>query len=133
MKLRNAAYLALFLHFARKTISKMTPDSDGRPGRWIAIYPYANDSAIVGSFSTQQQAEDFRSRLLDYVHCQIEIECLDNWKGRSIYYKFKSVFDFRGSSDHWPQVPDFAARHGQNRNTTDPTEANLVLKRWRNR
>lgn len=133
MKLRNAAYLAMFLYFARKTISKMSPDSTGRTGRWIAIYPYANESAIVGSFNTQQKAEEFKKRLREYVRCRIDIECLDDWKGHSTYYKFKSVFDFMGCIDHWPQVPHFAESHGQNRMTTDPTEANEVMNRWRHR
>ena len=133
MKLRNAAYLAIFLHFARKTFRKMSPESAGRPGRWLAIYPYSLSSAIVGSFHTQQQAEDFRRRLREHIRCQITTECLDDWKGKEIYGRIMSVFDFRGNDEHWPQVPDFAARHGQNRITTDPTEANAVLTRWRNR
>lgn len=133
MKLRNASYLAIVLHFARKTISKMTPDSPGRTGRWIAIYPYPQASAIVGSFSSLAEAESFRRRLTEFVKCKIVIECLDSWKGHTAYWKLYSVFDFTGNPTHFPQVADFAEACGQSRETTDPTEANLVLKRWSHR
>lgn len=133
MKLKNAAYLAMFLHFARKTASKLNPDSRQNDRRYLAIYPFANESAIVGSFRTKEQAVKFRFLLKQHVRCQIEIECLDDWQGHSAYYKFKSVFDFTGNPDHWPDVPNFAATHGQSRETTDPTEANKVLNRWMHR
>lgn len=133
MKLRNAAYLAMFLHFARKTASKLNPDSRQNDRRYLAIYPFTRESAIVGSFRTKEQAVKFRFLLKQHVRCQIEIECLDDWQGHSAYYKFKSVFDFTGCADHWPDVPNFAATHGQSRETTDPTEANEVMNRWRHR
>ena len=129
MKLRNAAYLAMFLHFARKTVRKLIPDIRQNDRRYLAIYPFTRESAIVGSFRTKGQAEKFRFLLKQHVRCQIEIECLDDWKGHAAYYKFKSVFDFTGNPDHWPDVPNFAATHGQSRETTEPTEANQVLMR----
>ena len=130
MKLSNAAYLAMFLHFARKTARKLNPDIRQNDRRFLAIYPYEKDSAIVGSFRTKEQAEKFRFLLKQHVRCQIEIECLDDWKGHTVYHKLKSVFDFTGNPDHWPTVPTFAATHGQSRATTDPTEANLVNKTY---
>lgn len=133
MTISNAAYLAMFLHFARKTASKLNPDIRQNDRRYLAIYPFSNESAIVGSFRTREQADEFRCLLRKHVRCQIEIECLDNWKGHAAYYKFTSVFDFTGNPDHWPDVPNFAATHGQSRETTDPTEANKVLHRWRHR
>lgn len=133
MKLRNAAYLAMFLHFARKTASKLIPDIRKNDRRYLAIYPYLKDSAIVGSFRTKEQAIKFRFLLKQHVRCQIEIECLDDWQGHSIYHTLYSVFDFTGNPDHWPGVPNFAATHGQSRETTDPTEANQVMKRWMHR
>lgn len=133
MKLRNAAYLAMFLHFARKTASKLNPDIQQNDRRYLAIYPFTNMSAIVGSFRTKEQAEKFRFLLKQHVRCQTEIECLDDWQGHSVYHKLTSVFDFTGNPYHWPDVPNFAATHGQSRETTDPTEANKVLKRWMHR
>lgn len=133
MKLRNAAYLTMFLHFARKTARKLNPDIRQNDRRYLAIYPFSNESAIVGSFRTREQADEFRCLLKQHVRCQIEIECLDDWKGYAVYYKLKSVFDFTGNPDHWPDVPNFAATHGQSRETTDPTEANKVLYRWMHR
>lgn len=133
MKLRNAAYLAMFLHFARKTARKLNPDSRQNDRRYLAIYPFSNESAIVGSFRTREQAVQFSFLLKQHVRCQIEIECLDDWQGHAVYHNLKSVFDFIGNPDHWPDVPNFAATHGQSLETTDPTEANEVLHRRRHR
>ena len=119
---RQAAYAAIALNFLRKTIRKV---SQGRPGegrpRFVVVYPYVPESAIVGSFPSREEAELFADRLMRYSGCSLNVEDLDDWQEISCYDQaLYSAFRFQGNTDHWDRVMQFIDGHGQTPETTDP-------------
>ena len=121
--IRKAAYLAVFLTFARKTYGKLTLGA-GKPGKlkeYVSIVPIAQDYIIMGSFGDIAEALDFNKCVPCFMATTVKRSSLENME-HSI--RIVSIFDsdrigyIINGDDRYRMMREYSARHGQSRAST---------------
>lgn len=118
--LRKAAYLAVFLTFARKTYGKLTFDA-GKPGKlkeYVVTVPFPDMLIIMGSFDELAEALTFSETIPCYMATA--------GKRNSLYdngLKVVSIFDrdstsFLNGDERYSLMRDYAIDYGQTRAST---------------
>ena len=116
--IRKAAYLAVFLAFARKTYGKLTFDA-GKPGKLkehVSIVPFADDYIIMGSFDELAEALSFNRYVPCFMATTVKRSSLENMD-HSI--RIVSIFDsdrigcIINGADRCRMMRDYSVANGQ--------------------
>ena len=116
--IRKAAYLAVFLTFARKTYGKLTFGA-GKPGKLkehVSIVPLAGDYIIMGSFDELAEALSFNRDIPCFMATTVKRSSLENMGHR---VRIVSIFDrvsidyIINGDDKYRMMREYSARHGQ--------------------
>ena len=115
--IRKAAYLAVFLTFARKTYGKLTFDA-GKPGKlkeYISIVPFENAYVIMGSFDDLAETLAFNKNVPCFMATTVKRNSLETILRNN---RLVSIFDREGTGfingdDRYEAMREYSSRHDQ--------------------
>ena len=116
--IRKAAYLAVFLAFARKTYGKLTFGA-GKPGKlkeYVSIVPFMQDYIVMGSFDDLDEALNFSKFVPCFMATTVKRSSLENMEHSirivSIFGSDRIGYIINGD-DRYERMREYSARNGQ--------------------